>query len=386
MMGRKRTYITAGVLALPLLGFPNEVTAEPQWVPQSEQGRQAQSRDTMRWRAMDTNGDGRITRAEWRGNARAFDNHDWNNDGVLSGDEVRPAAARGDRAGREWTAERFDDLDRNRDGRLTRAEWQGEQASFERVDRNGDNRVTRAEFLRADTADDAASVSRFDELDANGNGRIERREWDGTREGFDWLDRNNDGSLSRAETVGNDVNAQATTFRSLDVDRSGAIEMDEWPGTRNTFAVRDRNGDWRLSEEEAGELNAAGTSGQAWTAADRVRVSAQEEWTDTGLDVRSGDLLRIRADGTIILSENDQGNDRGNAAGAFSGRRAQGALIPTANAGALIARIGDGPVFLVGSEDWAQRVSRSGRLFLGINDDHLADNRGELQVQLTIGR
>jgi Ca2+-binding EF-hand superfamily protein len=339
----------------------------------------------MRWRAMDTNGDGRITRAEWRGNARAFDNHDWNNDGVLSGDEVRPGAQGNRRAG-DWTADRFIDLDRNRDGRLTRSEWQDDEASFERLDRNGDNRVTRAEFLRAASAEGYASDGRFDELDANRNGRIERREWDGTREGFEWLDRNNDGALSRAETVGNDVTAQGTTFRSLDVDRSGTIEMDEWPGTRNTFAVRDRNGDWRLTEEEAGELNAAGTSGQAWRAGDRVRVSAQERWTDTGLDVRSGDLLRIRADGTIVLSENDQGNDRGNAAGAFSGRRAGGSVIPSASAGALIARIGDGPVFLVGSEDWAQRVSRSGRLFLGINDDHFADNGGELQVQLSIGR
>lgn len=381
MKGSKSAYLAAGVLAIPLLGFAGEATAEPQ------QGRQAQTREPMRWRAMDTNNDGRISRSEWRGNARAFANHDWNNDGVLSGDEVRPAAARGDRPGRDWTEERFIDLDRNRDGRLTRGEWQDDGASFERADRNGDNRLTRPEFLRAASAEEYASADRFEQLDVNGNGRIDRREWDGTPDGFEWLDRNDDGSLSRAETVGNDASPQDRTFRSLDVDRSGTIEMDEWPGTRNTFAVRDRNGDWRLTEEEAGELNAAGTSGQAWReGGTAVRVSARESWTDTGFDVRSGDLLRIRADGTIVLSENDQGNDRAGAAGAFSGRRAQGALIPTAGAGALIARIGDGPVFLVGSEEWAQRVTRSGRLFLGINDDHVADNRGAFEVQLTIGR
>ena len=130
MKGLKRTYLPVGVLALPLLGWPSGVTAEPQWVPQAESGRQAQSRETMRWRAMDTNRDGRITRAEWRGNARAFDNHDWNNDGVLSGDEVRPGATQGDRPARDWTAARFTDLDRNRDGRLTRSEWQDDVASF----------------------------------------------------------------------------------------------------------------------------------------------------------------------------------------------------------------------------------------------------------------
>ncbi len=386
MTGSKHLYIAAGVLTIPLLGSAIEATAEPQWVPQAEQGRQAQARESMRWRAMDTNGDGRITRSEWRGNARAFDNHDWNNDGVLSGDEVRPAAAQADRS-REWTAERFAELDRNRDNRLTRSEWQDDVESFERADRNSDNRLTRAEFLRGAPAGAEDSAERFEALDANGNGRIERREWQGTRDGFDWLDRNNDGTLSRAETVGNDsVAGDATTFRSLDVDRSGTIEMDEWPGTRNTFAMRDRNGDWRLTEDEAGELRAAGTSGQTGTEGETVRVSAQERWTDTGLDVRNGDLLRVRADGTVVLSGNNQGNDTGNAAGAFSGRRAQGALIPTATAGALIARIGDGPAFLIGSEDWTQRASRSVRLFLGINDDHLADNRGELRVQVSIGR
>jgi hypothetical protein len=380
MSSRIRTYLAAGVVAIPLLGVAIEATAEPQ------RGRQAQARDNMRWRAMDTNGDGRITRAEWRGNARAFQNHDWNNDGVLSGDEVRPSGTQWDdeRAGLNWTDERFRELDRNRDERLTRAEWPDDVQSFERADRNGDNRLTRAEFLRGDANEDVASTRRFENLDTNRNGRIERREWEGTRDGFDWLDRNNDGWLSREETVGNDVETGDVSFGSLDVDRSGTIELDEWPGTRNTFAIRDRNGDGRLTEEEAGQLGAAGTSGRTFATNETIRVSSQQRWTDTGLDLRNGDLLEVRADGTIVLS--DGGNDTATAAGAFSGRRADGSLIPTASAGALIARIGDGPAFLIGSEQWSQRVSRSGRLYLGINDDHLADNRGELRVQLSIRR
>ena len=42
----------------------------------------------MRYQAMDTNRDGVITRNEWRGTDRAFRNDDWNGDGVLSGDLV----------------------------------------------------------------------------------------------------------------------------------------------------------------------------------------------------------------------------------------------------------------------------------------------------------
>ncbi len=51
--------------------------------------------DNMRFRGMDRNSDGRITREEWRGNDKSFSNQDQNGDGVLSGDEVtRPRRPR----------------------------------------------------------------------------------------------------------------------------------------------------------------------------------------------------------------------------------------------------------------------------------------------------
>ncbi len=43
----------------------------------------------QRFRGMDRNGDGVITRDEWRGNDQSFRNHDRNGDGILSGDELR---------------------------------------------------------------------------------------------------------------------------------------------------------------------------------------------------------------------------------------------------------------------------------------------------------
>src|SRR5262245_13102837 len=79
----------------------------------------------MRFESMDTNGDGVITREEWRGSERSFDVHDWNNDGRLSGDEVAIGRQRGtsweqadhapDRYERyvSWTATGFANLDHN---------------------------------------------------------------------------------------------------------------------------------------------------------------------------------------------------------------------------------------------------------------------------------
>ena len=40
------------------------------------------------YRTWDRNGDGVITRAEWRGTAQAFRERDWDRDGVISGDEL----------------------------------------------------------------------------------------------------------------------------------------------------------------------------------------------------------------------------------------------------------------------------------------------------------
>jgi hypothetical protein len=44
------------------------------------------AQERMRFEGMDTNRDGVISRTEWRGNDRAFANQDWNGDGQLSGD------------------------------------------------------------------------------------------------------------------------------------------------------------------------------------------------------------------------------------------------------------------------------------------------------------
>ena len=48
----------------------------------------AVDRAGMRFRGLDTNRNGIITRREWRGNSNSFRIHDRNRDGILSGPEV----------------------------------------------------------------------------------------------------------------------------------------------------------------------------------------------------------------------------------------------------------------------------------------------------------
>ena len=80
---------------------------------QQENNRQRQ----MRFQAMDRDGDGVITRSEWRGNLQSFRQHDRNNDGVLSGEEVWAAE---DNSTSQELAEIFSRADRNNDRLLSR--------------------------------------------------------------------------------------------------------------------------------------------------------------------------------------------------------------------------------------------------------------------------
>ena len=352
----------------------------------------AQTERTMRFRAMDANGDGVITRGEWRGSDQSFRVHDWDGDGRLAGDEVRVGGTRRrtaedqdyDQARRrefsDWTAEGFRNHDHNGDGRISRSEWHYDVESFRRADRNDDGILSRNEFLNSDV--DADLEDRFDYLDANNNGRLERSEWHASRDAFEWLDRNNDNTLTRAEVVGEGATAQDDLLTDLDDNRDGRVSMNEWHWSRRSFERRDRNGDGQLTRAELGSV--AGSPGAVGTAGRRVVVNPTQQWIDTGIDVRTGDRVTIQADGTIGLSTNS--SDSAGPEGSASGRRAENAPLRDHAAGALIARIGgSGPIF-IGNSGTIDRAPVNGRLYLGVNDDHFADNTGQYRATITVDR
>jgi Ca2+-binding EF-hand superfamily protein len=292
--------LTCSIAALLGLG-----TAAPS--PAALAAAEAQQSSRMRFEAMDANHDGRITRDEWKGSDRSFANHDWNGDGVLSEDEVRIGAQRTRDFGTadhrpnryeqaiSWTEQGFHDLDHNRDGRLTANEWHFDLETFRRIDRNRDNAISVSEFLGGDLDDDRDD--RFDDLDWNNDGRVTRNEWHGSLEDFRWLDRNNDGVLSRYEVVGQQASFDNyDEFQGLDYNRNGTIERSEWHWSRPSFAELDTNRDGVLSRRE---LEGAGVTSGGGPASGphQVRVNAQQRWTDTGLSVRAGDVVTINTSG-----------------------------------------------------------------------------------------
>jgi hypothetical protein len=109
----------------------------------------------------------------------------------------------------------------------------------------------------------------------------------------------------------------------------------------------------------------------------RVNVTAREPWTDTGIDVRSGQAIYFSADGEVRWGP----NRRDGADGERNSPSNPGRPLPDRPAASLIGRVGDGnDVFFIGGDPGPFRVRGSGRLYLGINDDVFTDNTGTLRV------
>ena len=266
-------------------------------------GAQAQTRVNIRFQEMDRNGDGTITRAEWRGSARSFEVHDWNRDGKLSGDEVRVGAARTDRTGdpnfessdqeytfTDWTDRGFRSLDHNRDGKIARDEWHFDRQGFRYADHNNDGVISRAEFLNQDGEDDDRD-DRFPYVDVNLDGRIARNEWHGAASRFNALDTNRDGFLSRDEVLGNGNEPPANLFTSVDVNRDRVISLDEWHWSRASFDQRDSNRDGRLTVQEFDGTASVPQQTSAWrTGYERGQIEGRQAGREERLNNRAWDL------------------------------------------------------------------------------------------------
>lgn len=124
----------------------------------------------------------------------------------------------------------------------------------------------------------------------------------------------------------------------------------------------------------------APSPGSAPANARTVVVPSNVMWTNTGFTVAQGQRLRFEPSGEIRLSLN--GEDTANGSGATSGRRADKATIPSVPVGALIGRVNNGEPFAIGGTSDAIVIPATGRLFLGVNDDHVPDNSGNFVVKV----
>lgn len=260
----------------------------------------------------DTDGDGRVTRAEYEAARQArFALTDENGDGEITAEEyVEEYAVRLDRevaASREGhirqTNTRFSSLDRDKDGFISRAEWDASSnGMFTRLDTNKDGKVSSADpkptferrrpanaegnaearpqrdaaqaqrrgprtrtgfsmptthslegFLRiyaVDGADevtreqfDAARAAAFAATDTNGDGKLDKDEY--MEEFVTRLDR----QIARTRTA--QIKQGYTRFEAIDADKNGRISRDEYFTMANRMFERaDTNKDDVISSDD----------------------------------------------------------------------------------------------------------------------------------------
>ena len=167
--------------------------------------------------SMDANHDGVIDRAEAATHPRfaaRFDQLDRNHDGRLGSDERPRWGGHGGHHGSDGIAR----LDANGDGRIGRDEITGNgkhqqklAAKFADIDGNHDGYLVRGELTayhaRMRPQREAEKAKRFDEhfvtADLNRDGKLSRVEvsekMPRLTQGFAWMDENHDGFLSREE-------------------------------------------------------------------------------------------------------------------------------------------------------------------------------------------
>jgi hypothetical protein len=132
---------------------------------------------------------------------------------------------------------------------------------------------------------------------------------------------------------------------------------------------------------------AATAGGQAATTGvgRTVRVLARNPWTQTGITVRQGQVVRFEASGEVQISANTVAIPTGNHQNLFDKQ----APMPNVLQGALIGRVvagrGGATPFGIGNQATITMPS-SGQLFLAVNDSQRNDNSGEYSVVIVTGQ
>jgi hypothetical protein len=112
-------------------------------------------------------------------------------------------------------------------------------------------------------------------------------------------------------------------------------------------------------------------------------IAGNQQWVDTGMDVKPGDKLHITAKGTVDFVDKTGVGPEGTARGWKDTLRALS--VPSAGRGALVGQIGNDrsvTPFLVGA-DGTVLAPVAGRLYLGVNQDQYSKpTSGKFEVHI----
>lgn len=114
-------------------------------------------------------------------------------------------------------------------------------------------------------------------------------------------------------------------------------------------------------------------------------ISGKTEWFDTGINIEEGQIIEINSDGNIIWNLKEK--KYCDPDGAIPYTRWGNKPLPGVRTGALIGKIGDNSsdCFFIGKKQEIH-IYKSGRLYLGINDDNTTDNEGIFRVRICMNK
>ena len=117
-----------------------------------------------------------------------------------------------------------------------------------------------------------------------------------------------------------------------------------------------------------------------------ITVNGNQPWTDTGINVRKGDMITFSATGRVNVATGNSPDVVADPNGAnnFPAPR-NNYPFPGMAVGGLIAKVGNDRPFGVGTLTHPISMPDDGRLYLGINDDGFGDNSGAFYVTINGG-
>lgn len=132
-------------------------------------------------------------------------------------------------------AARFQQLDQNKDGVVSRSEWPLAPASFDVVDSDKDGRLTKSELLVPNVGPGYRLGPSIQELEAQR--QIREREIRAQQE------RARIGVIPRGDVLNRLTPYEQSRLQRLDRNRDSRLSRHEWPGSRDVFNRLDRNRD-----------------------------------------------------------------------------------------------------------------------------------------------
>jgi len=111
----------------------------------------------------------------------------------------------------------------------------------------------------------------------------------------------------------------------------------------------------------------------------KVILPGNQEWIDTGIQVRIGQEIMFSASGSINIDEKTPVYQSGEDYVKWNKSKA----MPNQPTGAIIGKVGKkGELFYIGDDKAPFQMTEKGRLYLGVNDFEFQNNSGQFTITI----